>query len=66
MNKTQILKGKMTMKNLTQKQTSELMKMGTTAFNYKLNNINRFTVEELQVLCKILDLTEEEKKEIFF
>lgn len=66
MNKTQILKSKMTLNNLTQKQTSQLLKMGTTTFNYKLNNVNRFTVEELQALCRILKLSEQEKKEIFF
>ncbi|MGF0096068.1 hypothetical protein ACQRC6_06465 [Peptoniphilus sp. SGI.035] len=61
------LKNKIREKGLKIAFISEKLDLSRTAFYNKINNISEFTVKEMEILCKILEIKEEnERKSIFF
>jgi len=63
---TQRIKARIVEFGLTQKQVSELLGIGLSSFNLKLNNTGkrRFTLTEVQELMTILKI--EDPKDYFF
>ena len=63
---TNLLKGRIAMAGLTQGVVANRMKMGANTFSAKVNGKSPFDVDEVVLLCKILNITEDrEKIEIF-
>lgn len=60
------LKGKIVARGLTQEQVAVQIGMDRSTFSRKMqNNALNFSVGEMHRLCKILQLTSEEAKQIF-
>ena len=53
-------------KGLTQRSLAEKLKINTTTYTKKENNINPFTIDEVKQLKNILILSDEEIIGIFF
>lgn len=59
------LKGKLREKKLSYKKCAEALNMTDTTLNNKINGHSKFYVEEVDKLAKVLNLTLEEKIDIF-
>lgn len=65
MNKRE-LKAEMMRKGFSYKRMAESLKISENAFWRKINGANDFTLPEIQIIIKSLDLTDAKMKEIFF
>jgi len=59
------LKGKLTEKGKTYKDGAKLLGISTNAFSNKINNKSRFYVDEINKLAEWLELSNQEKIDIF-
>ena len=59
------LKGKMREKKVTYKKCAEVLKLSSTTVNDKVNGKKRFYVDEIEKLSSMLELTLDEKIDIF-
>lgn len=59
------LKGKLTEKRKTYEECSKHLGITITTFSKKMNGISKFYIEEINELSKFLNLTNEEKIDIF-
>ena len=59
------LKGKMKEMGITYNQGAKALNLSVTSFSNKVNNKNKFTVMEAQILSNFLQMTNEEKVAIF-
>lgn len=64
MTNTNLLKGKIVEKGYTQTELAKLLSISHASMNYKINNRRSFTVNEISMLCKILNIRN--KDEYFF
>jgi hypothetical protein len=60
------LKVKLFTKNLTYEDVSRVLKISVPTFSNKINGKNEFTLSEVTKLSIYLNLSKEEKEEIFF
>lgn len=60
------LKVKLFTKNLTYEDVSRVLKISVPTFSNKINGKNEFTLSEVTKLSLYLNLSKEEKEEIFF
>lgn len=60
------LKVKLFTKNLTYEDVSRVLKISVPTFSNKINGKNEFTLSEVTKLSVYLNLSKEEKEEIFF
>lgn len=60
------LKVKLFTKNLTYEDISRVLKISVPTFSNKINGKNEFTLSEVTKLSVYLNLSKEEKEEIFF
>ena len=67
MSKTNLnkLKGKLVEKGKTYRECSEYLGMTVATFNNKINGRGKFYIDEANKLSKFLELTNEEKIDIF-
>lgn len=59
------LKGKMRESNKSYRECAKMIGISTASFNSKMNGRTRFYIDELEELAKILDMTFNEKANIF-
>ncbi|CEN81416.1 MULTISPECIES: helix-turn-helix domain-containing protein [Paraclostridium] len=59
------VKGKLRENNITYDEFSSMIGMSVTTFNNKINGKNRFYIDEIKKISKILNFTDEEKIDIF-
>lgn len=59
------LKGKLVEKKKTYDDCSKFLEVTTSTFNNKMNGKSKFYVEEINKLSELLELTNEEKIDIF-
>ena len=59
------LKGKLAEKGKNQEECAKAIGVSYSAFSYKINGQNKFKVEEAEKLGNFLEMTEEEKLDIF-
>lgn len=60
------LKGKLRELDKTQKEAAQFLGISEVAFNMKINGLNSFKVDEANKLSNWLNLTDDEKIDIFF
>lgn len=60
------LKVKLFTKNLTYEDVSRVLKISVPTFSNKINGKNEFTLSEVTKLSIYLNLSKEEKEDIFF
>jgi transcriptional regulator with XRE-family HTH domain len=61
-----MLKGKLKERALTQEQAADLLGMGLSTFNAKVNGRTEFSLGELQALKRMLALSARQVDQIFF
>lgn len=66
MTDTKKLKSMMTLRGYTIEKLANAIGLTTATMSYKINNLRQFKTAEVQAIKKILDLTSEERDEIFF
>lgn len=59
------VKGKLKENNLTYGEFSSMIGMSVTTFSDKINGKKRFYIDEIKIISKILNFTDEEKIDIF-
>ncbi len=59
------LKGKLIEKELTYKDCATAIGISVTSFSKKVNGSSKFYIEEASLLSKMLELTKDEKIDIF-
>lgn len=64
MTNTNLLKGAIRAKGLTQQETAVIMGISTVSLNYKINNRREFTASEISKLVDLLEINN--KDEYFF
>lgn len=63
---TNLLKGKIVAKGLTQKELAKRIQRSPNTLNMKINNKKPFDLEEVFAVCEALDITDpQEKIDIF-
>ena len=65
MAKLNILKGKLVEKEKTYAECAKILFISTTAFSDKMNGRSSFRVDEANALSNYLDLSQEERIDIF-
>lgn len=58
---TNLLKGRIAEKGLTQSKVAESIGITYQSFSDKLNNKSHFKVSEIIKLCKVLDISDKDK-----
>lgn len=66
MTDTKFLKSLLVAKGITLNQLAELTGISLTSLSYKVNNHRQFTAREISVIQKALNLTNDERDNIFF
>lgn len=61
-----LLKVAMVMSGMTQSDLAKAMGMSTASMNYRINGKREFSISEIQLLCELLHLSDEQKLQIFF
>ncbi|WP_373599447.1 helix-turn-helix domain-containing protein [Paraclostridium bifermentans] len=59
------VKGRLRENNITYNELSSMIGMSVTTFNNKINGKQRFYIDEIKKISKILNFTDEEKIDIF-
>lgn len=60
-----MLKAAMVMSGMTQGDLAKAMGMSTPSMNYRINGKREFSISEIQMLCELLELSDEQKLQIF-
>lgn len=60
------LLGRMRERGITQEQLSKEVEMNETTLSAKLNNKSQFKAEEMDAICEVLDISNEEISTYFF
>ena len=64
---TKLLQARMILKGYTQRKLAQETEIGVNVLNKKINNNGVFRCDEVDKICKVLNITDaEEKVEIFF
>lgn len=66
MTDTKFFKSLLVAKGITLNQLAELTGISLTSLSYKVNNHRQFTAREISVIQKALNLTNDERDNIFF
>lgn len=66
MTNTRLLKNKIKKSGYRNNYLAEKLNLSETGFSLKVNNKNKFYVDEMYKLSRILKITNEEKEKIFF
>ena len=63
---TKILKGKIVMAGFTQKRLSKLLGIDAKAFSQKINNKSVFNTKEIDLLCQLLSIQDNQERIYIF
>ncbi len=66
MTNTNLLKGALAARGMTMEKLAEMLSMTAATMSYKANNIRQFKAREISAIQKILNLSSEERDNIFF
>lgn len=61
MTNTNLLKGAIKSKGLTQSETAKIIGISTASLNYKINNRRQFTASEISKLVDLLTIIDKDK-----
>lgn len=66
MTDTKKLKAAMILKGITSGELADRIGISRQSFSYKMNNLREFRAKEISAISQVLELTLNEKEEIFF
>ena len=63
---TNLLKGKIVMSGISRKELAKMIHMSESTLSDKINGKRSFTVDEVELLCDILDIKSSDEKVSIF